>query len=95
MTNELPSLDQLLVDPELAILHALGAALAAAQRALLAAHPELEDDDFAGERCLKLTNAGWIADGILIQVTGLEASLQRYRREVARFRAASLHEDPF
>jgi hypothetical protein len=95
MTDEVPTLDQLLVDPELAVLHALGAALAAAQRALLAAHPELEDDDFAGERALKLSGAGWIADGILTQVTGLELSLQRYRREVARSRAAPLPDDPF
>jgi hypothetical protein len=94
MTDELPTLDALLVDPELAVLHALGAALAAAQQALLAAHPELEEDDFAGERALKLTGAGWIADGILTQVTGLEVSLQRYRREVARTRAQP-HEDPF
>ena len=95
MTDELPTLDALLADPELAVLHALGAALAATQRALLAAHPELEEDDFTGERTLKLTGAGWIADGILTQVTSLEMSLQRYRREVARFRAATLHEDPF
>ena len=94
MTDELPSLDQLLADPELAVLHALGAALAAAQRALLAAHPELEDDDFAGEESLKLSGAGWIADAILTQLAVLDTSLQRYRREVARSRA-SAHEEPF
>src|SRR5438477_433980 len=48
MTDGLPTSDQLLADPELAVLHALGAALAAAQRALAAAHPELEEDDFLG-----------------------------------------------
>jgi len=95
MTDELPTLDQLLADPELAILHALRASLAAAQQALLAAHPELEEDDFAGDRSLKLTGAGWIADGLLTQLNGLDTSLQRYRREVARSRAASLHDDPF
>jgi hypothetical protein len=95
MTDELPTLDQLLADPELAVLHALRAALAATQQALLAAHPELEHDDFAGDRSLKLTGAGWIADGLLTQLTGLDTSLQRYRHEVARARAASRQEDPF
>jgi hypothetical protein len=94
MSDGPPSLGQLLADPELAVLHALAAALAAAQQALLAAHPELEEDDFAGDRSLKLSGAGWIADGLLTQLTGLEASLQRYRREVARARACP-HDDPF
>ena len=94
MTDELPTSDQLLADPELAVLHALGAALAAAQRALAAAHPELEEDDFLGSRPLRLSGAGWIADALLTQLAGVESSLQRYRREVERARAC-LHEDPF
>jgi len=94
MTDKLPTSDQLLADPELAVLHALGAALAAAQRALLAAHPELEEDDPLGDRPLQLDGAGWIADALVTQLAGVEASLQRYRREVARARAWP-HEDPF
>ncbi len=94
MTDGLPTPDQLLADPELAVLHALGAALAAAQRALLAAHPELEEDDLLGSRPLRLNGAGWIADALVTQLAGVESSLQRYRREVERARAC-LHEDPF
>ncbi len=94
MTDQLPTSDQLLADPELAVLHALGVTLAAAQRALLAAHPELEEDDFLGSRPLRLDSTGWIADALLTQLAGVDASLQRYRREVERTRACP-HEDPF
>ena len=93
MTDGLPTSDQLLAHPELAVLHALGAALAAAQRALLAAHPALEEDDSLGSRPLRLDGAGWIADALLTQLAGVEASLLRYRREVERARACP-HEDP-
>jgi hypothetical protein len=95
MTGEPPTSDQLLAHPELAVLHALGAALTAAQRALLAAHPELEEDDIlGGSRPLQLNGAGWIADALITQLAGVEASLQRYQREVERARAHP-HEDPF
>ena len=43
MKTELPSTLQLVDAPELAALHVLEAALAIAERALLAAYPELED----------------------------------------------------
>jgi len=94
MTDELPTSDQLLADPELAVLHALGAALAVAQQALLAAHPELEEEDILGSRPLRLDGAGWIAVALVTQIAGVEASLLRYRREVERARAQP-HEDPF
>lgn len=93
--SQLPSSDQLLADPELAVLHALGAALAATQRALLAAHPELEED-LAGDRPLELPGAGWIADSILTHINGLEQSIQRYRQEVQRARRCQLNDElPF
>jgi hypothetical protein len=91
--NELPSTDQLLANPELAVLHALDAALAAAQQALLAAHPELEEEDLAGGRPLQLDAAGWLADAILTHIAGLEAALRRHRGELHRQRCRA--GDPF
>ena len=91
----LPTSDQLIAAPELAILHALDAALAAAHRALLAAHPELEEEDLCGDSPLNLDGAGWIADAILTQIAGLDTSIARYRREIARSRRCPAMSYPF
>jgi len=67
MSYLLPTTDQLLTAPELAILHALETGLAAAQRALLTGYPELQDD-LCGDRPLQLSGSGWIADAIITQI---------------------------
>lgn len=95
MSHLTPTTDQLLAAPELAILHALEACLAAAQCALLTAYPELEQEDLCGDRPLHLNGSGWIADAILTQIAGLSASISRYRREFERARQARLPGFPF
>lgn len=77
MSDGLPTSDQLLAAPELAILHALDATLTAAHRALLAAHPDLDEEDLCGDRPLHLDGSGWIADAIVTQIAGLSASIAR------------------
>ena len=95
MSHLAPTTDQLLASPELAILHALEASLAAAQHALLAAYPELEQEELCSERPLLLGGSGWIADAIITQSCGLSASIARYRRELERARQARLSQSPF
>ncbi len=95
MSYLLPTTDQLLAAPELAILHALEASLAAAQRALLTAYPELEQEDLCGDRLLHLGSSGWIADAIITQISGLSSSIARYRHEFERARQARLRDHPF
>jgi hypothetical protein len=95
MSHLTPTTGQLLASPELAILHALEACLAAAQGALLAAYPELEQEDLGSDRPLLLGGSGWIADAIITQSFGLSASIARYRREFERARQARLSHSPF
>lgn len=95
MSNLPPTTDQLLAAPELAILHALEASLAAAQRALLAAYPELEQEALGTDQPPLLGGSGWIADAIITQSVGLTASIARYRREFERARRAHLSPSPF
>jgi len=95
MSDLTPTTDQLLAAPELAILHALEASLAAAQCALLAAYPELEEEDLCSDSPLLLSGSGWIADAIITQSCGLSASIARYRREFERARQARLSQSPF
>lgn len=95
MSHLAPTTDQLLAAPELAILHALEASLAAAQCALLTAYPELEEEELCGDRPLLLNGSGWIADAILTQIAGLSSSITRYRREFERARQARLRAHPF
>lgn len=95
MSSLLPSTEQLLAAPELAILHALEACLAAAQRALLTAYPELEQEALCAEAPLQLSGSGWIADAIVTQSCALSASIARYRCEFERARLERLHHQPF
>jgi hypothetical protein len=95
MSHLLPTTGQLLAAPELAILHALEAGLAAAHRALLTAYPELQEEDLCDDRPLHLNGSGWIADAIITQISGLSTSIARYRREFERARQARLHDPPF
>ena len=96
MSQLRPSTFQLLVDPELAVLYALCATLDVTRQALLAAHPELEHEDFDGQRPLQLEAAGWLADSIINHINGLEIATQRYCHEVLRARSCSELDDlPF
>jgi hypothetical protein len=95
MSDLTPTTDQLLAAPELAILHALEACLAAAQRALLVAYPELEEEDLCSDQPLLLGGSGWIADAIITQSSGLSASIARYRREFEHARQARLSPSSF
>jgi hypothetical protein len=78
MSAELPSTLQLVDAPELATLHVLEAALAIAERALIAAYPELEDG-LCLQRPCPLSTEAWLADAIIVHITGLETALFHYR----------------
>lgn len=83
--SDVPSITQLVDAPELAALHVLEAALNTAERALIAAHPELDEgfDPPQGN----LAPEAWLADAVLIHLTALESALLRYR---ARLRVRGL-----
>ncbi len=93
--SEAPDLEELVAAPELAILHALEATLDAASSALLAAHPELAEQDLAGDMSPALDVSGWMADSIVTHIFGLNAAIARYRRELARARRVYPSEHPF
>lgn len=76
MNPELPSTTQLVDAPELAALHVLEVALATAERALTAAHPDL--DELASPAQWPET-AEWLADAVLVHITALETAGHRYR----------------
>jgi hypothetical protein len=78
MNSELPSTLQLVDAPELATLHVLEAALATLERALIAAYPELEDG-LCLQRPCPLSTEAWLADAIIVHITGLETALFHYR----------------
>lgn len=78
MSSELPSPLQLVDAPELASLHVLEAALAALERSLIAAYPELEEG-LCLSRPTPLSTDAWLADAIIIHITGLETALFHYR----------------
>lgn len=78
MSAELPSPLQLVDAPELAALHVLEAALATTERVLLAAYPELEEG-LCLSRPSPLSAEAWLADAIIVHVTGLETALFHYR----------------
>jgi hypothetical protein len=71
-------LDLLLRAPEMAVLDALEATLAASALALTAAHPEVEAEDFAAAPQPPSAQAA-LADALLTQVEGLRQGLCRYR----------------
>jgi hypothetical protein len=76
MSPELPSPLQLVDAPELATLHVLE--LAALERSLLAAYPELEEG-LCLSRPAHLSTEAWLADAIIVHITGLETALFHYR----------------
>jgi hypothetical protein len=83
MTSEPPTHEDLVNHPELAALHLLESALVTAERALLAAHPDLQQADFFPQ-APELEIEDWIADAVLTHVSGLKVALGRYHAQLRR-----------
>jgi hypothetical protein len=92
MSLSLPSVTELSEAPELAVLHALDAALRAAERALLAAHPELEEVDLNQEPP-PLTLLAGLADSLLTQLAGVDAGISRYAAAARHRLVPGVHEE--
>jgi len=75
-----PSVDDLRVAPELAVLHALDAALVAALRALHAEHPTLGHDFMPDGYSLPVLRAATLVHS---DARALRRALRRYRAAVA------------
>jgi hypothetical protein len=78
MSCELPTPAQLATHPELASLHALQAALAATERALVTEHPPLQQRDFLAESP-PLSVDTYFAEVVLRAIADLESAVSRYR----------------
>jgi hypothetical protein len=83
MSTPLPSSLELAQWPELAILHALHAALQATERALLAAHPELEEIELAGD-LQALSPMACVADLLLTHLACIDGAINRYTAQLPR-----------
>lgn len=83
MSGHLPGPAALCSAPELAALHLLEQAVLITERALLAAHPELELPEWSAE-APALAPLTCFADAIILHFAGLEAAVERYRRELRR-----------
>ena len=89
MRDILSSTWRLAESPELVVLHVLDATVAAAEVALLATHPELENLDSCAEAPPALSTDAYVADALLTSITALRSALERYvgllrRRSTAR-----------
>jgi hypothetical protein len=71
-----PSPHTLCEAPELAALALLDTALAVASNALLAVHGELLSGDFPDQGCPGLQ--AFVADTLVLQIRGLQTTLDRY-----------------
>lgn len=90
-----PTSDELLSSPELAVLHALEAVLVVTERSLLAAHPQLEEEDLCADAAPRLRGTGWIADALLLHISAMTACLSRYQAAARRERVPGHNADPF
>ena len=81
--NSLPSTVEAAESPELTILFALHAVVSAAERALLAAHPELEQVDISAD-LLPLGTMACVADLLLLHLAGVDAAINRYAAQLRR-----------
>lgn len=81
MSQPLPSLDELMDAPELAVLHVLSTTLEAAEQALIASHPGLEFAAFGSS--MPTTDISMcLAEAILNHLASLRIALERYRTHV-------------
>lgn len=83
MSIPLPSTLEAAESPELTILFALHAVVRATERALLAAHPELEEADLSAD-LLPLGTMACAADLLLLHLAGLDAAINRYAAQLRR-----------
>ena len=81
--TSLPSTVETAESPELAVLYALHATVSAAERALLAAHPELEEVDQSAE-LLPITPMACAADLLLLHLVGVVGAINRYTAQLRR-----------
>lgn len=81
MSAPLPSTLEIAESPELAILYALHASVRVAERALLAAHPELEEVDLSAE-LLAVTPMACAADLLLLHLAGVDGAINRYTAQL-------------
>ena len=89
----LPSQKQLKCHPQMAILAALQTTLEVANFALLAAHPHVQGP---GHLCdHDPSDASWMANKILNQLTALHIDIDWYRHYVTKDRIQSLSDLPF
>ena len=93
MNVPLPTTLEAAQSPELPILYALCATVRAAERALLAAHPELEEVDLSAE-LLPVTPMACVADLLLLHLTAVDGAIHRYAAQLHR-RSFGKSEDEF
>ena len=94
MSTSLPSTLEAAESPELTILYALHAAVRAAERALLAAHPELGEVDLSAE-LLPVTPMACAADLLLLHLTGVDGAISRYTAQLRHRSAIGKSGDEF
>lgn len=82
----LPTPDDLCDAPELSVVVALDATLAAAETALFAANRELEANEGPFDDGAPQPPRVWLADSILALIPTLRTALERYRRATVRER---------
>ena len=85
--TSLPSTLEVAESPELPILYALRSTVQAAERALLAAHPELEEIDVSAGQLLPISPMAATADLLLLHLAAIDGAINRYS---AQLRQASL-----
>ncbi len=90
---QLPTPDELVDAPELAILHALDQILSLAPRVLVTAHPELADGE-APFWAVEASKATKTAADIVADAHRLQRRIRAYRRAVSRKRDQRYEVDP-
>jgi len=81
MSQPLPSVDELIDSPELAVLHLLSTTLETAERGLMASYPDLEFVAF-GSGMPPTDTSMCLAEAILNHLASLAIALERYRSHV-------------
>jgi len=82
--NSPPSILEVAQSPELPILYSLRTTAEAAERALLAAHPELEEIDVCDGHLLPISPMAAAADLLLLHLTAIEGAINRYAAQLRR-----------
>ena len=91
----LPSTLEVAESPELPILYALRSTVEAAERALLAAHPELEEIDVSAGQLLPVSPMAATADLLLIHLTAIDSAINRYSAQLRRESTFASHQRDF